>query len=98
MGNVVRIGDSVSCGDHAAGGSSNVFVNGMPVTHAGQKATTGHGCFPPTVFAGPWTTTVFVNGQPVALNGITKIVPHRCGDSTHGGVATSGSSTVSFEA
>lgn len=98
MGNVVRIGDSVSCGDHSAVGSGNVFANGIPITHQGRKVTTGHGCFPPTVFIGPWTTTVFVNNQLVALKGKTKIAPHHCGNTTHGGVASSGSATVFFEA
>jgi uncharacterized Zn-binding protein involved in type VI secretion len=96
-GNVVRIGDSVSCGDHSADGSANVFANGMPITHQGMKTTTGHGCFPPTVFIGPWTSTVFVNNNTVALKGKTNILPHRCGKSVHGGVATSGADTVSFE-
>lgn len=98
MGNVVRIGDSVSCGDHAAEGSSNVFANGMPVTTEGKKSTTGHGCFPPTVFIGPWTSTVFVNSKVVALNGSTKIKVHCCGPKCHDGIASSGASTVSFEA
>lgn len=96
-GNVVRIGDSVSCGDHAADGSSNVFVNGMPVVTEGMKDTTGHGCFPPTVFIGPWTSTVFVNNKPVAILNKTKIQPHRCGHSSHDGVASSSSSNVGFE-
>ena len=95
--NVVRVGDSVSCGDHAAQGSSTVFVNGMPVVHQGARRTTGHGCFPPTVFSGPWTSTVFVNNEPVALKGITQITRHRCGDSRHGGVASTSSPDVSFE-
>lgn len=97
MGNVVRIGDLVSCGDHSAQGSSNVFANGMAIAHGGKRQTTGHGCFPPTVFIGPFTTTVFVNNQPVVLVG-TGINPHRCGHSTHGGSAVTGASTVSFDA
>lgn len=96
-GNVVRIGDSVSCGDHSAAGSSNVFANGMPVTHAGAKNTTGHGCFPPTVFVGGWSSTVFVNNQTVALKGMTAIAPHCCGKSCHGGVASTASPDVSIE-
>ncbi len=96
MGNVVRIGDSVSCGDHAADGSPNTFAGGMPITHSGVPATTGHGCFPPSVFVGPWTSTVFVNNNPVALVG-TSINSHRCGTSSHGGAASSSASTVSFE-
>jgi len=98
MGNVVRIGDSVTCGDHSAVGSANVFANGMPITHKGKPNTTGHGCFPPTVFIGPWTSTVFVNNQPVALNGKTKISRHCCHKHCHDGVASSGAATVSFEA
>jgi hypothetical protein len=98
MGNVVRIGDKVSCGDNAADGSSNVFMGGMPVSTSGRKTTTGHGCFPPTVFVGPFSTTVFVNNQTVVLKGKTKIAPHRCGKSVHGGVAASGADTVSIEA
>lgn len=97
MGNVVRIADSVSCGDHSAQGSSNVFADGMPITHNGKKRTTGHGCFAPTVFAGPWTSTVFVNNEPVALKGKTKIVPHKCKKKVHDGVASSSANTVSFE-
>jgi len=98
MGNVVRIGDSVTCGDHSNQGSGNVFANGMPITHQGKKTTTGHGCFPPTVFIGPWTSTVFVNGQPVAIKNKTKIQRHCCGKHCHDGVASTGASTVFFEA
>lgn len=98
MGNVVRIADSVSCGDHSAEGSADVFACGMPITHEGKKKTTGHGCFPPTVFVGPWTSTVFVNNKPVALKDVTKIKPHRCGKKAHDGVASTGAGTVSFEA
>lgn len=97
MGNVVRIGDAVSCGDRSAQGSGNVFVEGMAVTHRGRRRTTGHGCFPPTDFNGPWTSTVFVNNQPVAIRGKTKIVPHRCKKNTHDGVASSSARTVTFE-
>lgn len=97
MGNVVRIGDSVSCGDHAAQGSSNVYIGGMPVVTNGAKRTTGHGCFPPTVFVGPWSSTVFVNNEPVAIKGKTRIATHRCGKSSHNGVASTGSDTVSIE-
>jgi uncharacterized Zn-binding protein involved in type VI secretion len=96
-GNVVRIGDKVSCGDNAAQGSADVYANGMPITHEGRRETTGHGCFPPTVFIGPWTSTVFVNNQPVALKGKTKIKPHTCRRSTHDGVASTGADTVYFE-
>ena len=97
-GAVARIGDSVSCGDHAAEGSSNVFMDGMPVVHKGKKATTGHGCFPPTVFSGPWSSTVFVNGQPVAIKNVTKIVPHRCKKKRHDGVLVTAAATCFADA
>jgi uncharacterized Zn-binding protein involved in type VI secretion len=97
MGNVVRIGDDVSCGDHAAEGSATVFAGGMPIAHAGKKTTTGHGCFPSTVFIGPWSTSVFVNSMPVVLKGKTKIQTHCCGKPCHDGVASSAAATVSFE-
>jgi len=96
-GNVVRIGDKVSCGDNSASGSGNVFANGMPITHNALKKTTGHGCFHPTVFIGPWTRTVFVNNEPVALKGKTRIQPHKCRKSVHDGIASTGAPTVYFE-
>lgn len=97
-GNVVRIGDKVSCGDNAAEGSNNVFAGGMPISHKGKKKTTGHGCNPPTVFIGPWTKTVFVNNQPVVLKDITQIQPHSCKRvSGHQGVPIKAAKTVYFE-
>jgi hypothetical protein len=97
MGNVVRIGDLVSCNDHAAMGSGNVFAGGMPITHEGKRTTTGHSCFAPTVFIGPWSKTVFVNNGAVALKGKTKIAAHVCGDHWHAGTASTGADTVSIE-
>ena len=97
MGNVVRIGDSVSCGDHAAAGSPDVFFNGLPVTHKGTPQTTGHGCFPPTVFVGSWSSTVYVNSEQVALKGKTGIAVHCCGSSCHGGIVSTCSNDVSIE-
>lgn len=96
-GNVVRIGDDISCGDHVATGSGDVFANGMPITHQGIKDTTGHACFPGTVLLGPWSRTVYVNNNLIPLKGKTTIVPHTCGDSTHGGIVTSGASSVFVE-
>lgn len=99
MGNVVRIGDKVSCGSISAQGSGNVFANGMPITHEGRKKVLGHGCNVPTVFLGPWTSTVFVNNKPVALKDKTRIQFHSCSKSKkgHDGVASSGSPNVFFE-
>lgn len=96
MGNVIRLGDKVDCGDFVAQGSSNVFVDGMPVTHSNKKRTVGHGCFPPTELTGPWASTVFVNNNPVGLKGM-KIIPHRCGRRSHEGRVITSSSTVSIE-
>jgi len=96
-GNVVRIGDNVSCGDHAAVGSADVFAGGQPISTQKDRETTGHGCFPPTVFIGPWSNTVFVNNSPVVLKGKTKIRRHCCGDRCHDGVASTGAATVSIE-
>lgn len=97
-GNVVRIGDKISCGDHAAQGSSNVFANNMPISNEGAKKTTGHGKYAPTVFLGPYSQTVFVNNNPVVLKGITKIVPHDKKKEHINSVASSSSPTVSVEA
>ena len=97
MGNVVRIGDSVSCGDHAGSGSGNVFAGGMPITTQQNPETTGHGCFPSTVFIGPFSSTVFVNNAPVVLKDKTKIATHCCGQSCHDGIASTGADTVSIE-
>jgi hypothetical protein len=62
-----------------------------------MMSTTGHGCFPPTYFVGPWSTTVFVNGKPIALANKTRIAVHWCGNSWHDGVGLAGSGTVSVE-
>lgn len=96
-GNVVRIGDAVSCGDHAGNGSPTVFADGMPISHEGNKNTIGHGCFPPTIFIGPWSTTVYVQGNGVTLKDVTRIRPHRCGKKTHDGVAIEGAPSVYIE-
>jgi len=42
----VRVGDNTACLDVALGGSSTVFVNGIPV-HRQNDATTGHDGFVP---------------------------------------------------
>lgn len=97
MGGAARLGDPISCGDHLSVGSADVFVNGMPMVHQGTPTTTGHGCFPPTIITGGFAGTVFCNGQPVAIAGMTTIIPHRCGDSVHGGILSSGSPDVSVE-
>jgi hypothetical protein len=98
MGNVVRITDNVSCGDHAAQGSNDVFANNLGITTEGKKKTTGHPPkFAPTIFEGPWSSTVFVNNQAVALKGKTKIIPHDKKKEHIGAKASSGSPNVSIE-
>lgn len=96
-GNVVRIGDKVTCGDNAAEGSANVFAEGMPISHQGKKKTTGHQGWPPTIFIGPFSSTVFVNSQPVVLKDKTKIQKHKKRRSAHDGVASSAAETVFIE-
>lgn len=96
-GNVVRIGDKISCGDHAAQGSSNVFANGMPISNEKDKKTTGHGKYAPTVFLGPYSKTVFVNNNAVVLKGKTKIIPHDKKKEHIDSVASSASPDVSIE-
>lgn len=97
MGNVVRIGDSVNCGDHSAEGSGDVFAGGMPIAHQGKPRTTGHGCFNPNLFIGPFTSTVFVNNAPVVIKNKTATIIHFCGNAWHFGIASTGADTVSFE-
>ena len=97
MAGVVRVGDSVSCGDHAGQGSSDVFMGGMPVVTKSTPSTTGHGCFPPSRFIGPYSKSVFVNGSPIALKGKTKIAVHSCGKNHHDGIAMTGSGSVLVE-
>jgi uncharacterized Zn-binding protein involved in type VI secretion len=98
MGNVVRIGDKVSCGDFSADGASTVFANNIAITTKGHPTTTGHDGYPPTVFISNFTSTVFVENQPVAIKGSTKIKVHCKKSSCHDGTASSSSSNVSAEA
>lgn len=97
MGNLVRKGDPVSCGDFSAEGSANVFANNIPVAHQGKPKTTGHDGWPPTVFASAFAGTVFVNNQPVVVKGKTKIASHCKRSSCHDGVASGASPDVSAE-
>jgi uncharacterized Zn-binding protein involved in type VI secretion len=96
---VVRLGDKVTCGSISAEGSSTVFANGMPITHAGKPKCTPHGPWVETEFIGPWSQTVFVDGKRVALVGVTKVKPHKKKNSSkkHSGVAKTGSPDVRIE-
>jgi uncharacterized Zn-binding protein involved in type VI secretion len=92
-----RIGDPISCGDFIAEGSSDVFIEDLPVALQGH-ATTGHSGFPPTILNGPCTTTIFINDRPVSLVGITSITPHKKRrNPLHSGVVVSGATTVEME-
>jgi uncharacterized Zn-binding protein involved in type VI secretion len=73
----IRIGDPTACSDHDAGGSPNVFINGIPVGRIGDP-TTGHGC---------WHPNSNLQGSPdVFANniGVTRVgdlhVGHSCPD------------------
>lgn len=90
---VARIGDPISCGDTIAGGSGNVFANGIPVTRVGPDSTAGH-CFLPTKIASG-SPTVFVNRKAVSRVG-DPIVSHTCPPppTTHGGSIAVGSPDV----
>lgn len=88
---VCRIGDPISCGDTEAGGSGNVFANGMPVTRVGPDTTAGH-CYPPVPITSG-SGTVFVNNLPIARVG-DPIPTHCCGNSCHGGAVAAGSPNV----
>ena len=92
MPQVIRISDPVSCGDVAATGSVNVFINGLPVCRAGVDITAGH-CLTPTLLLGG-SPTVFVNGAP--MSAVTDpIAPHCCpGAGCHGGMLVGGSANV----
>jgi len=91
---VARLGDPIDCGDVIAGGSGNVFANGMPITRVGPDLTAGH-CYPavPILIGSP---TVNVNNLPVAV--VENRIPfHTCGSSTHDGEISSGSPDVFAE-
>ena len=89
---VARIGDPFSCGDMVAAGSGNVFVNGIPVTRAGD-ATVGHPCGPPTSNQSG-SGTVFVNNIPVVRLG-DPLTPHgTCSNPPHGGNISAASPNV----
>jgi len=89
---IARLGDPISCGDVEAGGSGNVFANGMPVTRVGPDLTAGH-CYLPTAIASG-SGTVFVNNLPVARQ-TDPIVTHTCpGIGSHDGTIAAGSPDV----
>lgn len=77
-----RIGDPFTCGDFIAQGSPDVFVNGIPFARW-HDATTGHGCWPPTVIM-DHAKTVYANNILVAYVSHLN-VPHCCDDDCHSG-------------
>mgnify|MGYP003596785109 CR=1 FL=1 len=93
---VTRVTDLYSCGDRAAAGSPTVFVGGLPVHRQGD-ATTGHGCFPPTVCAGGNTAGVMANGIAIAVTEVSNNVPHCCPPpNCHSGVLVTGAGDVTI--
>lgn len=90
-----RIGDPFTCGDFIAAGSPDVFVNGIPFARL-NDATTGHGCFPPTIVANA-CKTVYANNILVALLGITVNRPHCCNNNCHSGNINNASPNVFVE-
>lgn len=64
----------------------------MPAISRLGDECTGHGCFPPRV-NDEASNNVFVNGIGVHREGDHWVV-HTCGDKSHDGIASKGSSTV----
>ena len=61
---VIRQGDSASCGQTCSTGSPNVFVNGRGVIRCNIDTAQG------LIIPGPANKqTVFVNGYPIAVKG-----------------------------
>lgn len=92
MPSAARIGDPISCSDHVAQGSSDVFFDNLPAARIGDP-TTGHGCFPETRLAEGNSSEVFANGILISLVG-NHNVSHRCGITSHNGALTECSPTV----
>lgn len=90
---IARVGDSISCGDHIAKGSPDVFINNMPAARLDDK-TTGHGPFAATVILEACSETVFINDMKVAVLGNSKIQRHCVGPSCHDGVVSVASADV----
>lgn len=64
----------------------------MPSVARLTDTCTGHACWPPRPNT-QGSPNVFVNGRPVHRQS-DSWAPHTCGDNTHGGNLSSGSSTV----
>ena len=93
---VGRVTDMYSCGDRAATGSPDVFVNGLPIHRKGDM-TTGHGCFPPTRCANGNESEVYVNGILIAITNECRNVPHCCPPpNCHSGILITGSPDVTI--
>lgn len=82
MGNVIRKGDSASCG-HVVTGSNNVFVNGRGASRVGKDVAGG-------LVLGPGEPTVRVNGFAISLRG-DAVAGH--GDPPHSAPVMTGGST-----
>jgi uncharacterized Zn-binding protein involved in type VI secretion len=93
MAAAARLGDPISCGDTIAGGSGNVFFNGMPVARVGDP-TAGHPCGPPTSLAAGNGSNVFANGISIAIIGSAIAVHGTCSGPPHPGAVSTGSPDV----
>lgn len=65
----------------------------MPAAVRLGDATTGHGCWPPTVLASG-SSNVLINNTPAVRAGVDSIIPHCCTPGCHGGSQSSGSPNV----
>lgn len=93
VGAVCRIGDPISCGDHAGCGSPNVYANNIPITRLGD-CTVSHTCGPVTVLQEGNSRSVYANNISISVV-TSSIVPHgTCDDPPHGGIVSSGSPNV----
>lgn len=94
MPKITRVADPVSCGDHLAEGSPDVFANNLPVVRLNDP-TTGHGCFPSTVIIST-VKTVYANNILVSAVGVSNIETHCC-VICHSGSVSDGSPNVFAE-
>lgn len=93
MAAAARLGDPTTCGDTIAGGSGNVFFNGLPVSRIGD-ITAGHPCGPPTSLSQGNNANVFVNNFSASTVGST-LIPHgTCSNPPHTGAISVGSPDI----
>ena len=93
MAVAARLGDPISCGDTIAGGSGNVFFNGLPVARVGDP-TAGHPCGPPTTMQTGNSSNVFANNISICTVGSDLVNHGTCSSPPHDGIVTVGSPDV----